>query len=211
MREFPSEIKKVQVFTGKILLHIHKPVGFDHIPGQYTTLKTSTNAKAEYYAIYSNPTDPTLSFLIKNNAQKEKIFSENKVLLGQPMGKGFPLPTMQGKHIVLITHGTGYSAFHALLSQIQQEWKKYNLSLFYSAKNEENSMVDKTLLDKLMFIKKRITYTSQDKRLTHYLKSELPGTENATALLVGSAEFVSAITQILMEHNYTPGQILNNL
>lgn len=192
------------------LFTTEKPANFTHIPGQYTTLRQNESDTLRYFAIYSPPAQPTLTFLVKGAAHAHDFVESGELLIGQPMGSGFPAEHIHDRHIVIITHGSGYSAFHALLAELAQSNRHKSITFCYSAKDEENDMSDKPLLGSIKNLKSHILYTSTEKRIQFHLSKYLPEERPAVALLVGSKEFTESVKKILKENNFSENQILTN-
>lgn len=133
---------------------------FQHIPGQYTTLKLQVNGDNvnRSYSFCSSPFMnelPTIAIKrvpggIGSNFINDNLLPGIEVEVMEPMGNFHsPLDSGNEKHYLLFGGGSGITPLMSILKSVLVKEPKSKITLFYGNRNE-NSIIFKEHLEKLM-------------------------------------------------------------
>ena len=196
---------------------IEKPAGFKFTFGQFTTLALP-GEKPSYFAIASHPDEENLGFLIRHRNWLPPV--GQSVELGQVMGNGFAKEALQNQNLWLITHGSGISAFLAILKDVVKHENQYgNVTLFYGVRTfDELPLNQKYFPDQWGKIQRRFFISrpgsstfpadAQAGRI-EMLNQKFIGPAPAV-LLIGSKDMSAAVRSQLIENGIPENHFFGN-
>jgi NAD(P)H-flavin reductase len=237
-KTFPlfKKIMKEEKFTVEIisnrketpemhLIHLEKPSGFVYKPGQFIQVSIIGSTHSSNFSIASHPDDHHIELLINSggvNACKVCALPVGSSLhISPPIGPGFPIEKLAGKTIYLVTHGSGISAFKALIEEMRKKRNQYGqIRLVYGVRTPEDFAFKKLLRDWMGslevydIISKNPgdlkIWTGEIGHVQHVLQKLQPSPENAVCAISGSEKMETEVMEIFKNFGFAPEQILKN-
>jgi sulfhydrogenase subunit gamma (sulfur reductase) len=224
---FAQVISNQRVAEGLSLLRLDiggtPLVGAHHLAGQYVRLSLEGTGEG-FFAITSAPSPEgrELDFLIKGGSpladKLSALLAGGKVLITLPGGKGFPIESARGKHVLLFATGSGISPIRSAIEVLRQDRKSFkNVTLYFGARTPD-SFAYADQLDAWGKEGIRIFRTVSQpgasgwQGLTGYVQAHI-GEEplvDAVAFLCGQKAMVQAVTDVLVQRGLHKENIFQN-
>lgn len=226
--KYQIEILENRKVAGSLhLIRLQKPQDFSYIPGQYIYINLADHeGKGSFFALSCHPDEKELELLIKDQGHIAADLSRSgpgvKVDISEPIGPGFAPEKLHGKTLYMITHGSGLSAIKPVIEEIRKNRNQYGPSrLLYGVKTVSDFPFKDTLRDWMGSIEVYdiISTPTTDKNIWNgeigyvqdILKKISPSPKEAIALVVGSKQMFTEVSEILRGFGFTDEQILTNL
>ncbi|MDH4263763.1 MAG: hypothetical protein OEV78_12025 [Spirochaetia bacterium] len=210
---------------GMHLIRLAKPADFTHIPGQYIKVSVIDVDFFSYLTISSHPDENYIELLVNTggfNACKICALPVGSSLHISPaLGNGFSASKFTDKTIYLVTHGSGMSAIKPLIEELRKNRHHFGqISLIYGVRTP-NDFPFKPLIRNWMGSVEVFDIISKDPHdlkawtgeighVQHVLQKLQPKPDNAIAVIVGSDEMESEVTQMFKDFGFSTNQILKN-
>ena len=204
-------------------LLVNRPPGHEHVPGQFVTLSQPGSDKKNYYAIASHNEEGDLLFIIKQPpGEKNGILEADEIEISEAMGNGFNLDDIENKDILIITHGSGFSAMRPLAIELQKNRQNFKaISFVYGVRNLENLPYLKwfeSLVSDIDFVlafsRPGHSSTSALKSVTGRVQAILEKADfkpdDTVVFLVGSKEMSENVKELLIKKGFSVEKILSN-
>jgi all-trans-retinol 13,14-reductase len=211
-------LKKKYITDTTIELTFEKPTGFSHVPGQYAIVRLNNPKQTELdlpfrsLSIVSHPDEPTLRFAMRISNSSFKLsclqmsVGEQATIFG-PTGQFVLNPVSQ--RIVFLISGIGITPVIPMLKELERTQFKGNVYLFYSNKTLSskayNNELDRLAIDGYTY---RPVITTIESRINaDLLKTYLSDMQSHDYFLVGTSEFILAMTALLKTEGVDPRKI----
>jgi len=201
-----------------------KPKEYSFINGQYISAHKE-GFEDTYFALASHPDDLYLEFLIKKSHHLAgEITSRGpgfQFNISSPQGPGFDHNKLKGQNILLITHGSGISAFLGLIKEIRNHRENYkSVLLLYGVRSPDEFPLKNTIREWMgsMEIYDIISQTPPDGQFWNgeighvqdILNKLNPKAEQTIALISGSDKMEQDVKKILSAMHFSANQIITN-
>jgi NAD(P)H-flavin reductase len=196
-----TKIKKEACDTKRFELSLEKELEFK--PGQFIKLKIPGFEISRAYSMSSAggiKKEIELTIRIHSDGiltQKiDKLREGDEIEIEGPYGKFF-FDDEEGKDVVLITAGICIATIRSIIKHIKENKLKNKITLFYSAKKEEDLVYKKEFEKEDMQLHINLTREKDGRRLN---KEDFKNVKkDSLFFIVGPNEFVKDITEILKD------------
>lgn len=221
VEEIKDETPKIKTLS----ISLEKPQAMRIIPGQFIEL--TIFGHGEFPVSVSGVLDPegnrfqtTIQQIGKVTAETAKLSPGSKVGIRGPFGNGFPLDTLRGKNICIITGGVGLAAVRYLINYILGSRDQYGeLHLLHGAKTPSDLIFKEFLFNKEKAEEHRInllvTVDQPDESwdqnvgmVTGLLKKAAVHSDNTVVVVCGPGVMMKFVSRVLSEMGFGDDQIL---
>jgi len=210
---------------GMHILRLEKPPGFNHIPGQFLLAWPPGSNHRGNFTIASHPDERHIELLINSGGHTACTICAlpvgSSVNITAAQGPGFPVEKLTGKVIYMVTHGSGISAFKALIEELRKKRNRYGqIRLVYGVRTPGDFAFKKLIRDWMGSVEvydivsknpgDLKLWTGETGHVQDVLRKLAPSPENAMALVVGSEKMEAEVTGLFEGFGFGPEQVLIN-
>lgn len=221
-----ATVHDLKALTGDVWQVLLKPLSpYPYQAGQYTELKIE-GFEFLYFTLASAPHHACLELHIQggsdtNNRLIEFLQQNDEVALA-PAGGGCvlsKLPESEGP-LLLIASGTGFSQVKALAEQLMHDqvqrpiyiyWASYRLSQLYMLERAEQWAETHSNVHTAMLISEHSHWDDKHQMLVHSILADHIDVAACQAVTCGSPEMVYTVLDTLVEHGFSPNNMISDV
>ncbi|MDO8577712.1 MAG: FAD/NAD(P)-binding protein [Dehalococcoidales bacterium] len=198
---------------------------FSYLPGQFAEVSLFGKGEAPF-GIASSPSEPNLKFSVNKTGvvtlTMHQLEPGEIVGVRGPLGSSYPLETLKGKDIVIITGGFAFTTLRALVKYILDTGRDNygKITLLYGARNpglllykdELREWATRSDLNLVLTIDAPSPgWTGKVGLLPNVLKELAPGARDAYALVCGPPIMIRFTLPVLKDLGFDPDHVILSL
>jgi len=221
VEEIKDETSKIRTLS----ISLEKQQAMSILPGQFVELTIFGYGElpisvSAVLGPEGNRFQTTIQQIGKVSAETAKLSPGSKIGIRGPYGNGFPLDTMRGKNVCIITGGVGLAAVRHLINYIVENRDQYGkLHLLHGAKTPSDLIYKDFLFNKGKAEENKIqilvTVDQPDESwdqnvgvVTELFEKASVNTDNTVVVVCGPGVMMKFVSRALSEMGFCDDQIL---